>query len=307
MPAPTPAQAGNATRPLISQSELADRLASAWPPALLDVRWQLAGPPGLQSYLAGHLPGASFIDLDKDLSGPPGRGGRHPLPDASVFEHAMRSAGLRASQLAVAYDDGDGTIAARLWWMLRYYGHRPVAVLDGGYQAWAAAGRPVTADVPRAAPGDFEVRAAGDMPVLDDDGAAELARSGFLLDARAGDRYRGEAEPVDRAAGHIPGAISAPTMENVGPGGTFLTRELLERRFAGLGLPAAADLAAGPGGAPLVGAYCGSGVTAAHEVLALELAAGLSPGRPGRSSPRRHTSGGNAHVERHHSPGDLQR
>lgn len=272
MTSPNPFRAGNAAGPLIGHAELADRLGSASPPALLDVRWQLGGPPGIDSYRAGHLPGACFIDLDKDLSGPPGRGGRHPLPEAGVFEKAIRNAGLHAGQLAVAYDEGDSTIAARLWWMLRYYGHRPVAVLDGGYRAWAAAGLPVTTAPPRPVAGDFRVGGGGGMPVLDDRRAAALARSGFLLDARAGDRYRGEVEPVDPAAGHIPGAISAPTRGNVGPDGTFRSAGELARRFAGLGLPASADLATGPDGAPLVGAYCGSGVTAAHEVLALELA-----------------------------------
>ncbi|HEX9031879.1 MAG TPA: sulfurtransferase [Streptosporangiaceae bacterium] len=272
MSSPSTFPDGGVAGPLIGQEALTGLLASAEPPALLDVRWYLGGPPGIDSYLAGHLPGACFVDLDKDLSGPPGRGGRHPLPEAHVFEQAMRNAGLRAGQFAVAYDDGDATIAARLWWMLRYYGHRGVAVLDGGYRAWAGAGLPVSTDVPQPVPGDFEVSAVGDMPLLDDDAAAALARSGFLLDARAGDRYRGEVEPVDPAAGHIPGAISAPTRGNVGPDGRFLGPDRLAKRFADLGLPASAGQATGPDGGPLVGAYCGSGVTAAHEVLALELA-----------------------------------
>jgi thiosulfate/3-mercaptopyruvate sulfurtransferase len=258
--------------PLVAAADLARWLASSGPPALLDVRWQLGGPPGVESYLAGHLPGAVFVDLDKDLSGPPGMGGRHPLPEPGAFERAMRRAGLSAGQQAVVYDDGDSTIAARLWWMLRYYGHAGVRVLDGGYQGWARAGLPVTTAWPAAVAGDFEASAAGAMPVLDEAGASRLARAGFLLDARAGERYRGETEPMDRAAGHIPGAISAPTKDNVRPDGTFLTSAELASRFSGLGLPGPAQAAGGPHGAPLIGAYCGSGVTAAHEVLALAVA-----------------------------------
>jgi thiosulfate/3-mercaptopyruvate sulfurtransferase len=264
--------------PLIGVADLAARLGSHRPPALLDVRWRLGGPPGFESYLAGHLPGACFVDLDQDLAGPPGSGagGRHPLPSAGSFEAAMRRAGLRIGQVAVVYDDGDSTVAARMWWLLRYFGHHQVAVLDGGLRAWTAANLPVTTDVPRPDPGDFAAGVAGGMPVLDDHGAARLARSGFLLDARAAERYRGEVEPVDPAAGHIPGAISAPAAGNVRPDGVFLRPHELARRFAGLGLPAAADLAttpaASPSGAARIGAYCGSGVTAAQEVLALELA-----------------------------------
>lgn len=267
-----PSPAGAGAGPLISQAALADLLASDEPPALLDVRWQLGGPSGRDSYLGGHLPGACFVDLDRDLAGPPGTGGRHPLPEASDFEKAMRNKGLHASQLAVAYDDGDSTIAARLWWMLRYYGHHRVAVLDGGYRAWAAAGLPVSTEVPEPAPGDFEVSAVGDMPVLDEQAVATLARSGLLLDARPGERYRGEVEPLDAIAGHIPGALSAPTRGNVGPDGLFLTSDQLASRFAALSLPAFAREVTGPEGAPLIGVYCGSGVTATHEILALELA-----------------------------------
>jgi thiosulfate/3-mercaptopyruvate sulfurtransferase len=258
--------------PLVDRDELATLLESAHPPVVLDVRWRIGGPPGIDSYLAGHLPGACFIDLDTDLSGPPGSGGRHPLPDAAVFEAAMRAAGLHAGQLAVAYDDGDSTIAARLWWMLRFYGHRQAAVLDGGYQAWVSGGLPVVEAATRPEPGDFTVISTGGMPVLETAEASRLARSGFLLDARSADRYRGEVEPVDRVAGHIPGAISAPTRANVDDKGMFLTPAELAGRFAALGLPVASEPAAGAGRGPVIGAYCGSGVTAAHEVLALELA-----------------------------------
>ncbi len=229
---------------------------------MLDVRWRLGGPPGIESYLAGHLPSARFVDLDTELSGRPGAGGRHPLPEPVKFEAAMRTAGLNDGQLAVAYDDGDSTVAARLWWMLRYYGHRRAAVLDGGFRGWATSSLPLSKVVRRPEPGNFAVSGTGGMPMLDDDQAGRLARSGYLLDSRVTGRYTGEIEPVDRVGGHIPGAISAPTKDNVGPDGLFLAPGDLARRFADLGL--------GPG--PVVGAYCGSGVTAAHQVLALELA-----------------------------------
>ncbi len=257
-----------AARPLIGAAELAALCASADPPALLDVRWRLGGPPGIGAYLAGHLPGACFIDLEADLSGPPGPGGRHPLPGPAAFESAMRRAGLSAGQLAVAYDDADGMVAARLWWLLRYFGHRRAALLDGGYRAWAGAGLPVTRAVRPPGPGDFRAGGGG-MPVLDEAGAARMARDGILLDARSAERYRGDFEPVDRAAGHIPGAVSAPAQGNVGPDGRFLPPAELAGRFSALGVPAAAGRA---DGTPAVGVYCGSGVTAAHEVLALALA-----------------------------------
>lgn len=260
--APGPRHAGH---PLIGVESLARELASGLPPVLLDVRWRLGGPPGIEGYRAGHLPGAVFVDLDTDLAGPPGAGGRHPLPAAADFEAAMRRAGVRDGYPVVVYDDGDSTIAARAWWTLRYFGHDRVRVLDGGLGAWGAAGHPVTTHEPQVAAGDFTA-AEGPLPVLDAAGAAALARSGVLLDARAGERYRGETEPVDPVAGHIPGAVSAPTAANVGPDGRFLPPAELRRRFAGLGVTASQP------GAPRVGVYCGSGVNAAHEVLALELA-----------------------------------
>ncbi|MEW2356816.1 sulfurtransferase [Spirillospora sp. NPDC029432] len=246
--------------PLIDVPALARSLRRE-PPVLLDVRWHLAGPPGIDSYRRGHLPGAVFVDLDRDVAGPPGGGGRHPLPAAGAFEAAMRRAGVDAGRPVVVYDDADSTAAARLWWTLRYFGHERVRVLDGGFRAWTEAGLPVTAEEPAAKPGDFIAR-PGRLPVLDADGAAALAKAGALLDARAAERYRGETEPVDPVAGHIPGARNAPTLGNVGVDGRFLPPELLRERFAGLGATDAVD----------VGAYCGSGVTAAHEILALTLA-----------------------------------
>src|SRR5215472_5378448 len=206
--------------PLMGVAALADALAAADPPVLIDVRWRLGGPPGIESYRAGHLPGAIYVDLDSELAGPPGEGGRHPLPDRAAFQSAMRAAGVRDDHPVVVYDEADATIAARAWWLLRYHGHSCVLVLDGGLRAWAAAGLPVTTEEVRPAPGNFTAR-PGQLPVLDAAGAAVVASSGTLLDARAPARYRGETEPVDKVAGHIPGALSAPTAENVRADGLF--------------------------------------------------------------------------------------
>ena len=249
--------------PLVSAAALAAELAQDPPPVLLDVRWRLGGPPGIDSYRQGHLPGAVFADLDRHLAGPPGPMGRQPLPDPAAFQAAMRAAGVSQDRPVVVYDDGDATAAARGWWTLCYFGHQHVRVLDGGYRAWAGAGLAVTTAEPAPAPGDFAAD-PGQMPVLDAAGAQAAAQTGLLLDARAGERYRGETEPVDPVAGHIPGAVSAPTAGNVNPDGTFKDPAELAARFAALG-------AARGAGAP-VAAYCGSGVTAAHEVLALTLA-----------------------------------
>jgi thiosulfate/3-mercaptopyruvate sulfurtransferase len=263
--------------PLISVSELAGAVAAGTAPVLLDVRWRLGGPPGIDSYQAGHLPGAVFVDLDTQLAGPRGDGGRHPLPDPSVFEAAMRAAGVRDDQAVVVYDEADATAAARAWWLLRYHGHRDVRVLDGGLRAWTSAGLPVSTTGPQPAPGDFTAR-PGQLAALDAAGAADIACSGVLLDARAPARYRGETEPIDPVAGHIPGALSSPTAANVGADGTFRPADELRTRFASLGIAAAQNHhgSAGDSGqaapAQRVAAYCGSGVTAAHEVLALELA-----------------------------------
>jgi thiosulfate/3-mercaptopyruvate sulfurtransferase len=247
--------------PLIDVVTLARELAGTAPPLVIDARWRLGGPPGAGSYQAGHLPRAVFVDLAADLAGQPGTGGRHPLPGSAAFQAAMRRAGVSAGRPVVAYDDGDSIAAARAWWTLRYFGHDQVRVLDGGFSAWTAACLPVAADSPAVPAGDFTA-VAGRMPVVDADGAAALARSGVLLDVRTGERYRGEAEPVDPVAGHIPGALSAPVAGSIAADGRFRQPAELAGRFAALGAAA---------GQP-VGAYCGSGVAAAHEVLALALA-----------------------------------
>ncbi|WNI28768.1 sulfurtransferase [Streptomyces sp. ITFR-6] len=246
-------------KPIISASECASESAGPRPPVLLDVRWQLGGPPGRPDYEAGHIPGAVYVDLDSELAGPAGDGGRHPLPDPAEFGAVMRRAGVGRDSSVIVYDGGQGWAAARAWWLLRWTGHRDVRVLDGGLAAWTGE---LSKETPVPAEGDF-VPEPGALPLLDADGAAALARSGLLLDARAAERYRGDVEPIDRVGGHIPGAVSAPTVENVGSDGRFLPAEALAARFTGLG----AD-----GDAVDVGVYCGSGVSGAHEVLALEVA-----------------------------------
>ncbi|HTZ92251.1 MAG TPA: sulfurtransferase [Streptosporangiaceae bacterium] len=272
LPAGNNGAAGALTgNPLTSPAELAEALEGDQPPVVIDVRWRLGGPPGIDSYRAGHVPGASYVDLDGQLAGPPGDGGRHPLPEAADFEAAMRAAGVRSDRDVVVCDEADSTTAARAWWMLRYFGHDRVRVLDGGFRAWEAAGLPVSTDGMAPAAGDFTAR-PGQLPVLDAARAGALARSGILLDARAPARYRGQTEPVDRVAGHIPGAISAPTGENVTADGRFRPASDLQARFADLGVEAAGDGVHDSGAAQQVGVYCGSGVTAAHELLALTLA-----------------------------------
>ncbi|WP_371676301.1 sulfurtransferase [Streptomyces sp. NBC_01276] len=246
---------------ILSASELMSEMAGSRPPVLLDIRWQLGGPDQRPAYEAGHLPGAVYVDLDRELAGPPGSGGRHPLPDPEAFGAVMRRAGVRSDVPVVVYDGGQGWAAARAWWLLGWTGHPEVRVLDGGLAAWTAAAGEVTADTPTPVEGDFKPN-PGARGLLDADAAASLARTGLLLDARAGERYRGEVEPIDPVGGHIPGAVSAPTTENVGPDGLFLPAEALRARFAGLGATGGAE----------VGVYCGSGVSGAHEVLALEVA-----------------------------------
>ncbi|MEU3255639.1 sulfurtransferase [Streptomyces sp. NPDC006997] len=251
---------------IISASELASDLAGENPPVLLDVRWQLslakaAGAPpfdGHAEYLTGHVPGAVFVDLDRELASAPGAAGRHPLPDLAQFGAVMRRAGVTAGRAVVVYDGGQGWAAARAWWLLRWTGHPDVRVLDGGLPAWPGE---LSTREPSPPEGDFEPVPAPEG-LLDADAAAALARSGVLLDARAAERYRGDVEPIDRVGGHIPGAVSAPTTDNVGPDGRLLPEEELRARFKALG---AAD------GTP-VGVYCGSGVSAAHEALALAVA-----------------------------------
>lgn len=251
---------------IISASELAGELTGDRRPVLLDVRWQLSlakasgEPPfdGRAEYGAGHIPGAVYVDLDRELASAPGSRGRHPLPDLAEFGTAMRRAGVTSGTPVVVYDGGQGWAAARAWWLLRWTGHPDVRVLDGGLPTWEG---PLETSVPTPAEGDFEP-VPGATGLLDADAAAALARSGVLLDARAGERYRGEVEPIDPVGGHVPGAVSAPTNENVTADGRFRPAGELAARFKALGAAEGTE----------VGVYCGSGVSAAHQVLALEVA-----------------------------------
>lgn len=257
--------------PLMDVTTLQARLNHGRRTVLLDVRWALGDPHGHAHYLGGHLPGAVFVDLATELAAPavPDRG-RHPLPSVAEFQAAARRWGINDGDVVVAYDDSANMAAARAWWMLRNAGVAEAYLLDGGLAAWRAAGFPVDAGAVTVAPGNVTL-ADGKMPVVDAAAAAGWPDSGLLLDARAGERYRGEVEPMDPRAGHIPGAVSAPTSENVDAEGCFLPADELRRRFASLGART---------GTP-VAVYCGSGVTAAHEVAALEVAgfgAALYPG-----------------------------
>ena len=241
---------------LISASDLAHEIEDV---VVLDVRWALTTantPAGRQEYDAGHVPGAFFVDLDTELAAPAGDGGRHPLPDPAVVQALLRRAGISEHSRVVAYDAKESYAAARAWWVLRWLGVEDVRVLDGGWAAWRAAGLPVSTEEPADRHGDVVAR-PGQLPTLDAEGAAALARDGLLLDARALERYAGETEPIDPVAGHVPGAVNSPTSEWVTPEGTF-RRDLAEHWDAVRG-----------GREGEVGVYCGSGVTAAHHVLAL--------------------------------------
>ncbi len=270
---------------LTEASRLAELLDAGSAVTLLDVRWALGDPHGHEQYLAGHLPGAVFVDLDRELSGPPtAADGRHPLPPLARLEQAARRWGVRREVPVVAYDGSGNLAAARAWWLLRWGGHPRVSLLDGGLAGWLAAGLPLTGGPHAPVPGDVVLHGGG-MPVIDAAGITAAARTGRVLDARAGERYRGELEPLDPRAGHIPGAWSAPTADNLGPDGRFLPAAVLRERFAAMGVgtpggPAHPDGPAGP--SPTVAVYCGSGVTAAHQIAALTLAgvdgAALYPG-----------------------------
>ncbi|WP_410608198.1 rhodanese-like domain-containing protein [Amycolatopsis sp. lyj-109] len=251
---------------LADAAELHALIEAGQAPVLLDVRWALGDPHGHDHYRAGHIPGAVYVDLDSRLAAPPGPAGRHPLPDVGDLQAAARSWGVTARRPIVVYDDNGGTAAARAWWLLRWAGLDDVRILDGSLASWRAHGFALSTGDETATAGDV-VLTGGRLPTLTTDEAAALAETGVLLDARATERYRGEVEPVDPRAGHIPGARSAPTTDNLRAGFFRPTGELREKY---------GDL----GGAK-VGVYCGSGVTAAHEIAALAVAgipAALYPG-----------------------------
>ncbi|WP_104162606.1 sulfurtransferase [Cryobacterium sp. N22] len=260
---------------LISAADLAALLVVGPAPHILDVRWKLGGPPGRAEFRRGHLPGAVYVDLDSELAGHgEPADGRHPLPAPVDLQAAARRWGLNDGDTVVVYDDLGNMSAARAWWLLRHAGVRDVRLLDGGLAAWRAAGLPVVAGEEPVPTGSVSLT-LGALPVLDADAAAALAQDGVLLDARAAERYRGDIEPIDPRAGHIPGAVSAPTGGNLDAEGRFLPAAVLRARFEALGVRG--QMAAGTHGAGFdVGVYCGSGVTAAHEAVALSLA-GFTP------------------------------
>ncbi|MFL5827428.1 MAG: sulfurtransferase [Thermoleophilaceae bacterium] len=237
---------------------------------IVDSRFTLADPlAGERGYLAGHIPGAAFMDLKRDLSSPPGgaAGGRHPLPDPERFAVSARRAGISSGTTVVAYDERGEGGAARLWWLLRHHGHERVAVLDGALGAWTAAGGELALGPEEISPGDFEASAdrAGDTAEAEEIGRRLEDASLTLIDARAPERFRGESEPIDPVAGHIPGAQNVPFAELV-PAGAMPSPEDIQAR-----LPDSGELVA----------YCGSGVTACVLVLAAEVAgrrARLYPG-----------------------------
>ena len=285
---------------LISAVDLAALLVVGPTPRILDVRWKLGGPPGRAEFRRGHLPGAAYVDLDTELAGHgEATDGRHPLPALADLQDAARRWGLNDGDTVVVYDDLGNMSAARAWWLLRHAGVRDVRLLDGGLAAWRAADLPLVEGEEPVVPGSVTL-APGALPTLDADAAAALAQNGVLLDARAVERYRGDTEPIDPRAGHIPGAVSAPTGGNLDAEGRFLPAAELRARFEALGVRGrgvaggasaggAGDASArdagvdapgagfdGPGAGFDVGVYCGSGVTAAHEAVALTLA-GFTP------------------------------
>ncbi len=227
---------------------------------IIDLRWYLQGKNAAEEYAKGHIVGAVFLDLNADLTAPEGPG-RHPIPSAESFEAAMRRAGVSADTHVVVYDDAGGSIAARLWWLLHHYAHPHASILDGGLQAWLAAGGTLTTDVPQVAPGEFRARPPWTDRVVDKTYVGKaIERGALVLDARSLERYRGDSEPIDARPGHIPGARSAPWAGNL-DAGVFKSAGALRSRFAALG--------ADEGRETIV--YCGSGVTACHDLLALEL------------------------------------
>jgi thiosulfate/3-mercaptopyruvate sulfurtransferase len=251
--------------PLISAEELRRVLAEE-PERLriVDCRWYLGRPgDGRAAWAAGHLPGAIHLDLDDDLADPDGFGapGRHPLPSPAAFANRLGAAGIGDEHLVVAYDDVGGWVAARLWWMLDVLGHREVAVLDGGIEAWTAAGGTLSTEAPSWPPASLHLAEAWTGVISREELKARLG-SLVLLDARAAARYRGDVEPVDPVAGHIPTARNAPVDGNLADGRFRPPAELAER-FRTLG----ADGSAGP-----VVTSCGSGTSALHHAIAMRLA-----------------------------------
>lgn len=243
----------------VSAAELNDLLASDATVRVLDVRWRLDRPDGHPVYLGGHVPGAVFVPLDRELAthGEPSEG-RHPLPSTAQLQAAVRRWGVNQGDTVVVYDDFQGIAAARAWWLLRQ-GGVDVRLLDGGIRAWVAAGLEVATDDVAPAPGDVVLAEIG-AEALTIDEAAAFPESGVLLDVRAPERYRGETEPYDPVAGHIPGAINLPTGRHLDEDGRILDRTTVLKTLESIGIDAGTSVAA----------YCGSGVTAAHTALVLD-------------------------------------
>lgn len=247
--------------PLVDVAWLAAHLEDATV-RVVDLRWYLSGRRGADEYARGHIPGAVFIDLETELTAPVGPG-RHPIPSPAQFQRAMRRAGVSEATRVVVYDDAGGSIAARLWWLLEFFGHGRAHVLDGGLPAWVAAGHALETDVPAVPEGTLVV-APDHVPDVYSKHQVEVLRrkaAVVLLDARVPERFRGDVEPIDARPGHIPGARNAPWTDNL-VDGRFADVKALRARYRKLGVR--------PG--TTVVCYCGSGVTACHDILALRLA-----------------------------------
>lgn len=251
--------------PLVTAAWLREH-ATHRPLRIVDLRWSLTPPPGRERYESGHIPGAIFLDLDIDISAKRGAGpGRHPIPSGEQLARSLSAIGIGDRHLVVAYDDAGGSVAARLWWLFRHFGHDgSAAVLDGGLQAWVGAGGSLTRDLTTFEPASWTAHPARTDDVVDADFVDRARRDidSLVLDVRAAERYRGEVEPIDPRAGHIPGARSAPWGGNLSDDGGLLPAGQLRERFSLIGAAA---------GRPVV-AYCGSGVTAAQSILAMQLA-----------------------------------
>lgn len=249
--------------PLVSAAWLQDRINDP-NVRIIDVRWYLTEPQrGRQEYQQSHIPRAIFVDLDTDLAAPRGSGpGRHPLPKPEDFQAVLQRASISNTTHVIAYDSSGGAAAARFWWLLRYVGHTKISLLDGGWQAWQAANYPTTEEVYRPMPSKFTLNINTEM-VIDADTVEQLRQQTgtLLLDARATERYEGKVEPMDAKAGHIPGARSAPFAGNLQADSSFKQADELRHRFDNLGLAEAEQVVC----------YCGSGVTAAHNLFALHL------------------------------------
>ena len=247
--------------PLVSPEWLHEHSADA-DLRIVDFRWYLTGRQGRDAYLGGHIPGAVFVDLDAVTGKGPGR---HPLPTKQQFQAEMRRAGITDSTKVIVYDDAGGSIAARLWFLLGWFGHGAQAVLDSGLQGW---GQPLETEVSEVRAGNFKACAPERSRILNFEQVKRLSTAGrgkaraerVLIDARVGERYRGDREPIDPKKGHIPGAVSAPWIDNLDANARFKSPEELRRRYEGLGVDGSAAV------------YCGSGVNACHDLLALELA-----------------------------------